>query len=410
MGDLIDAPTASPTAPLPTAPIPPTSQPTQPPTNPPPDGICSINGDLNADATAGYSCQGGGGHGGDSNFGAIEGDCLEEGGDWLLYDCGTAEGVWLSYEEGDIKDALKEAWEPICCGDLPPTPAPDDGLCRGNTVLDEGALAGYACLVDGASIGDSNFGYIEVECAEIGGVWTPYDCATAASHFSSVEEYIDEFLAAWAPKCCAGSTPAPTANPIIAPPTPMFENCPSECMVPTCVWSGEDGPGWDPSWIGDGVDGRPTKNGFCTHHCKVYDEESGKALCGDGAWHQSGTDCTGCEAIASEILSPENRAPSTGLCAATESMSGLPSWGTGIKECEATENSCTVWQSMNGDSEINPQRTCRDFCSSFGLLCINGYDDGADGCTYGGEGIGCDSILGCCSEGGPTPGKLRISY
>ena len=155
--------------------------------------------------------------------------------------------------------------------------------------------------------------------------------------------------------------------------------------------------------------GTPTENGFCTTFCKVYDKASGKAVCGDGPWHKTGTDCTGCKVVASELLPLADRVPSSGLCAATESMSGIATWGTAIKECESSKNSCTVWQGLNGDSALNPERTCRGFCASFGLQCVNGYDDGDDGCIYGGEGIGCDSVLGCCSDGGPTPGKLKIS-
>jgi len=178
-------------------------------------------------------------------------------------------------------------------------------------------------------------------------------------------------------------------------------------MVPKCLWTGEGGPEWDPSWQGD-MYGTPTENGFCTNFCKVYDEASSKAVCGDGPWHKTGTDCTGCKAITSELLPPADRAPSSGLCAATESMSGIATWGTAIKECESSENSCTVWQGLNGDSALNPERTCRGFCASFGLQCVNGYDDGDDGCLYGGEGIGCDSVLGCCSVGGPTPDHVCV--
>merc|ERR1712032_1788220 len=105
------------------------------------------------------------------------------------------------------------------------------------------------------------------------------------------------------------------------------------------------------NWTGD-VDGVRTKNGFCTAYCQVYDESTGNALCGDGEWHQSGTDCTGCADIAEDPIIPEDeRIESNGLCASTESMAGHALWGRGID---------------------------------------------------------CDSILGCCSEGGPTPDHVCV--
>merc|ERR1711862_361442 len=63
---------------------------------------------------------------------------------------------------------------------------------------------------------------------------------------------------------------------------------------------------------------------------------------------------------------------------------------------------------MHGDYVVNPERTCRGFCSSFGLQCINGYDDGENSCLYGGSGIGCDNILGSGSVGGPTPDHVCV--
>lgn len=175
---------------------------------------------------------------------------------------------------------------------------------------------------------------------------------------------------------------------------PLAPGCPLECTVPKCTWLGTDGPGWDPTWNRD-EDGTPTENGFCTNYCAEY--EPGKALCGNGAWHQSGRDCTGCASLASDpILDPSDRTvPSSGLCASVEGMSGHVLWGTGIKQCvdgpqPSSDTVCTVQQSFNGDDIVNPGRTCGSFCSHFGLSCLNGYDDGENGCIYGGEGIGCD--------------------
>jgi hypothetical protein len=172
-----------------------------PPTDPTPNGICSIN-TFNADAPAGYSCSGGSNDGGDSNFDTTEAQCLGGGGEWLYYDCGTADSYWISYPEGEIKDALKSVWEPQCCGEII-----DNALCLAGAVLNNDALAGYACLVNDASIGDSNFGYTEEMCDAEAGAWTTYDCATAGSHFEGVTEYEDDFRAAWAPKCCSDPVP-----------------------------------------------------------------------------------------------------------------------------------------------------------------------------------------------------------
>jgi hypothetical protein len=156
-------------------------------------------------------------------------------------------------------------------------------------------------------------------------------------------------------------------------------------MAHTCKWSGDGGPGWDDTWTADPKPNHPTENGVCTQHCVEY--ESAKWLCGAHEWHKGtygerSVDCTGC---------------------AQAGMTKHITWGTALVACDISKDECTVYQSLNGDAVINPGRTCRDFCSHFGLVCVNGYDDGGDGCLYGGEGIGCDSVLGCCSEGGPTP-------
>ena len=142
------------------------------------------------DATAGYSCTAGG----DSNFGTTEEDCLARGGSWQHYNCETTE-YHLKFDAAeDIKDDLKNVWEPQCCGGSPNTP-----LCPVGTVLDVPALAGYACLIDGVSVADSNFGATSEGCP---GVWTSYDCATAAAYIETEPEYETELREVWTPKCC----------------------------------------------------------------------------------------------------------------------------------------------------------------------------------------------------------------
>ena len=208
----------------------------------------------------------------------------------------------------------------------------------------------------------------------------------------------------WQPRCCRDEGPT----------LPPVTNCPTHCAVPECIWLGTDGPGWDPSWNRD-EDGTPTRNGFCTNYCKQLPApHSHLSLCGNGDWHMTGTDCRGCSSIASNpLLAVEERQPSTGLCARLEAMSGHALWGIGIDQCTngpepSSDTVCTVRQSMNGDDVINPGRTCESFCTYFGLNCLNGYDDGENRCLYGGSGIGCDSILGSGSDGGPTPDHICV--
>lgn len=282
------------------------------------------------------------------------------------------------------EDAFTAAWRPKCCEGQ----GEAQEFCEAGEVLNAGNTAGHACVVNGNSVSDSNFGGTDTECQGVHhGVWTHYDCSAAAAHWSPGMPHEAALTAAWRPKCCGTLAHPPSG-------------CPAQCHVSTCVFLGTDGPGWDSSWARDD-DGRPTVNGVCTHFCKDY--EAGKYLCGDGAWHRDGVDCTSC---ANDSPPPPAPAPPS-LCSAS-GMTGHRAWGTGIKQCDAgpaptSDTVCTVWQGMNGDSVVNPGRTCRSFCSHFGLSCLNGYDDGNNGCTYGGAGIGCDSILGCCSDGGPTP-------
>ncbi len=287
-----------------------------------------------------------------------------------------------------------------------PTPPLQRSFCENGEELQADNNAGFSCN-NGR---DSNEGYTEAECINDGGTWTSYDCGVAHDYYQTAPvDYLDYFTEWWQPKCCVGD--APTASPTGS--STISDGCPNKCTVPTCIGLGTDGPGWKDEWSRD-EDAVPTENGFCTKYCKVYDDTTGAALCGDGDWHKSGTDCTGCTSIAQNPIIPEeDREESSGLCAAIEELSGHALWGTGVKECgngqEPTNDSrCTIWQSMNGDGVLNPERTCRGFCSSFGLQCKNGYDDGENGCLYGGEGIGCDSILGCCSDGGPTPDHVCV--
>ena len=181
---------------------------TEPPPPPPPptDGLCYDGEDLNDEAPAGYSCtttlE-------DSNFGGTEENCLAYDGEWNPYNCATAEAYYdaLEPDNGD-RPYFRDAWEPKCCGDLT--------LCRGD-VLDGGAFAGYACLVEEISVGDSNFDFSEADCDEVPGIWTPYDCTAALLYYDALEGDYDFFRDAWAPLCCVGAAPATSDAPSSGP-------------------------------------------------------------------------------------------------------------------------------------------------------------------------------------------------
>jgi len=406
----------------------PISQPTSSPVGAPSLCISSDN-QLISCALAGYSCVG---NSGDSNDGTTtQQGCEARGGNWTPYSCTTANSYYLSQSE-ELQSFLAVWWRGKCC--TAPTPDPPDGkMCYDlNTQLDNEKVAGYNCFKGETTIGDSNdFTTTEQSCVLDGGTWIMYSCKSALDFYNSYSSNPgaqELLLCYWAPTCCIPKKPAPspvpvptkiptlepTASPIVNPPT--FKNCDvTKCSVPTCVWSGKDGPGWDPLWTGD-TDGKRTKSGFCTDYCKVYNDDDGKALCGTSSWHQSGTNCSGCAGLASNPTIPkEDQKPSSGLCADTETLSSHVLWGSGMIECGAgtgpaptTEFRCTVYQAFNGDSILNPGRTCDDFCSSSGLKCKNGYDDVGDGCSFGGPGIGCNNILGTGSVGGPTPDHVCV--
>jgi len=52
-------------------------------------------------------------------------------------------------------------------------------MCFAPQVLVPSNPGGYACLVNGASVDDSNNGATSAECDSVGGDWTAYDCQTA---------------------------------------------------------------------------------------------------------------------------------------------------------------------------------------------------------------------------------------
>ena len=173
--------------------------------------------------------------------------------------------------------------------------------------------------------------------------------------------------------------------------------CPVECSAPNCFFAGKPGPPWwPPEWPGD-PDGAPTQDGFCLNYCNEYDplNAPGSRICGYTQWDPNGIDCSTCSIyVNAPPLPEEDRLPSSGLCNETDNLSGHVLWGSGIRECnngpEPTDNTrCTIYQGLNGDEVVNAERTCDGFCNHFGLSCLNGYDDGDNGCTYGGEGIGC---------------------
>jgi len=178
--------------------------------------------------------------------------------------------------------------------------------------LSDSNAAGHGCVVNGVSVGDSNFGFTQAECTAQSGSWDPYNCQTAAGYWSPSIAYSTELAEAWQPQCCSVPTPTPiptTAMPTTPIPTSPPGPCPAQCRIPICAGLGTDGPGWNNNWQGV-PDDQPTINGLCTHYCKDY--AAGKYLCGDGAWHQSGVDCRECGT--SFVPAPAPASPSSGLC------------------------------------------------------------------------------------------------
>ena len=125
-----------------------------------------------------------------------------------------------------------KAWQPLCCA----SKVGGSAVC-GTTRLQPDAIAGYACLVDGTSLLDSNSGGIASDCDELDGTWHSYDCSTAESHVPNLPaDYVQHFIEAWQPLCCSSeladcvettrNAPEPTSEPTTMPePTsPPFEN------------------------------------------------------------------------------------------------------------------------------------------------------------------------------------------
>eukprot|EP00928_Gymnodinium_smaydae_P004863 TRINITY_DN11664_c1_g2_i2.p1 TRINITY_DN11664_c1_g2~~TRINITY_DN11664_c1_g2_i2.p1 ORF type:complete len:1222 (+),score=147.64 TRINITY_DN11664_c1_g2_i2:88-3753(+) len=409
-------PTASPSNSQSPMPTPVASSPTPVPS------FCPSSKALNPSPVAGYSCEGVSGI--DSNFGGTSAACSNAGGSWVTYTCKTASDYWLGLPQGSTADALQQAWEPKCCIEASPTPPPAPtvapSLCPSGNQLDTLPVAGHSCV--GVSGIDSNFGGTASACQNAGGSWETYTCQAANEYWLAqpTGDAKTSLQQVWEPKCCRPSpsplpevTPTPTAQP--SPMPPSFRGCPSQCIAPLCHWSGFNGPGWDASWSADGPDDKRTENGVCKHWCKKYTTSQDAAagdryFCGDGSWHRSGIDCRLCtdqSHAGIDSNSPLSRCSQPGANQEV-SIGSHRAWGTAIRLCtggSAASNMdrCTVYQALNGDSVVNPGRTCRNFCEHFGLSCANGWDDGSDGCTYGGPGIGCDNVLGAGSVGGPTP-------
>jgi hypothetical protein len=192
----------------------PTSHPTPPPTPlptpfptikntplpPPASGFCPSGWDLLGGNFAGYSCLDGLG---DSNTGMTEEDCLSVGGEWVPYDCATADSYWNSVGGTAWEYAVyfEDAWSSQCCSSPPPA-----SFCPGDTSLAEQSPAGYSCL-DG--LGDSNSGMAEEDCLAVGGEWVPYNCADADAYWMSVGgaawQYAYIFEDAWSSQCCSAA-------------------------------------------------------------------------------------------------------------------------------------------------------------------------------------------------------------
>eukprot|EP00316_Scyphosphaera_apsteinii_P000399 CAMPEP_0119343572 /NCGR_PEP_ID=MMETSP1333-20130426/106518_1 /TAXON_ID=418940 /ORGANISM="Scyphosphaera apsteinii, Strain RCC1455" /LENGTH=953 /DNA_ID=CAMNT_0007355969 /DNA_START=20 /DNA_END=2878 /DNA_ORIENTATION=- len=392
--------TSSQSSPPPSAP--PSALPPSTPSPAPPD-FCIPPASLQETLVAGYSCTVPIIPSRDSNWGGTVTACSAAGGQWIAYTCTIARQFWQ--QSGDNKSSLEAAWTTTCCQT---TPQLSSLLCDDDD-LNPSARGGFACLPGHTE--DSNSGGTQRSCELSGRTWTAYTCGAAEAFVVSSggtgNTLYNMYKAVWSPQCCMSAPSLPSSPPSASPsPSGPPRACPEKCRTTHCLWLGENGPSWDPSWSGDTY-GKPTRNGFCTHWCVEY--TPGKALCGNGTWHQSGTDCTMCadESDLWSLMPPLDPTSGSTLCV-TSGMSGHPMWGSAITECSvgpvpSSSAVCTVHQSLNGDAVLNPLRTCRSFCASFQLVCVNGYDDVDNGCVYDEVGIGCNNVLGCCSVGGPTP-------
>jgi len=185
----------------------PVESPTPAPVGNPP--LCDSPGTFVGSNSAGYACLVDGVSESDSNWGGTEASCSDIGGVWTPYDCFAAEAYYLGLDVNDpMINEFKSTWAPKCCETVQsPTPAPvgKPPICDSPGTFVGSNSAGYACLVDGVSESDSNWGGTEASCSDIGGVWTPYDCFAAEAYYLGLDvndPMINEFKSTWAPKCC----------------------------------------------------------------------------------------------------------------------------------------------------------------------------------------------------------------
>ena len=79
-------------------------------------------------------------------------------------------------------------WQPRCCRDEGPTPAPvEESLCYTGETLKADFEVSYSCLVNGESIGDYLDGTTTSQtCANSGGEWIQYTCLTAEDYWKAL--------------------------------------------------------------------------------------------------------------------------------------------------------------------------------------------------------------------------------
>lgn len=90
---------------------------------------------------------------------------------------------FFSFADAVTAGYLIDVWRPKCCVE------PAMEICDASEELVPSASAGYACLVNGASVEDSNFGGTSVSCAGRNGEWVEYDCSIAEGHLAYVGKF-----------------------------------------------------------------------------------------------------------------------------------------------------------------------------------------------------------------------------
>lgn len=174
-------------------------------------GLCVGGKFLNPMVTAGSSC---------SVKGKIksESQCRAKNGQWRPYSCRDVENYWkrMGGESWIHSHGVRTHFHGKCCTDkAAPPPKP---LCADPKLLNETAIAGYSCSVEG----DTGS---EEKCWAKNGTWHPYSCRDAANYWMHVGgeswKHAPYLGKSWRGKCCTGTAPPPPKAKTPAPGGPL---------------------------------------------------------------------------------------------------------------------------------------------------------------------------------------------